>query len=114
MTRRLRVHNGVEDDLFEAFSYYADAAPDQIDRLYNLFLDAVTKRIPQVPNAFAPLFKHYRHIYLRIGTSTSGPSGTTLPIGRPTRLSTSWLFGTGWRTRTRSRLRSLAAASSDR
>ncbi|MBL7660910.1 toxin ParE2, partial [Escherichia coli] len=26
MTRRLRVHNGVEDDLFEAFSYYADAA----------------------------------------------------------------------------------------
>lgn len=46
MTRRLRVHNGVEDDLFEAFSYYADAAPDQIDRLYNLFVDAVTKRIP--------------------------------------------------------------------
>lgn len=65
MTRRLRVHNGVEDDLFEAFSYYADAAPDQIDRLYNLFVDAVTKRIPQAPNAFAPLFKHYRHIYLR-------------------------------------------------
>lgn len=65
MTRRLRVHNGVEDDLFEAFSYYADAAPDQIDRRYNLFVDAVTKRIPQAPNAFAPLFKHYRHIYLR-------------------------------------------------
>ncbi|KAS76739.1 toxin ParE2 [Mycobacterium tuberculosis TKK_03_0112] len=61
MTRRLRVHNGVEDDLFEAFSYYADAAPDQIDRLYNLFVDAVTKRIPQAPNAFAPLFKHYRY-----------------------------------------------------
>lgn len=57
MTRRLRVHNGVEDDLFEAFSYYADAAPDQIDRLYNLFVDAVTKRIPQAPNAFAPVIQ---------------------------------------------------------
>lgn len=65
MTRRLRVHNGVEDDLSEAFSYYADEAPEQTNRLYDLFLDAVTKRIPQVPNAFAPLFKHYRHIYLR-------------------------------------------------
>lgn len=65
MTRRLRVHNGVEDDLYKAFSYYADEAPEQINRLYSLFLDAITKRIPQVPNAFAPLFKHYRHIYLR-------------------------------------------------
>lgn len=107
MTRRLRVHNGVEDDLFEAFSYYADAAPDQIDRLYNLFVDAVTKRIPQAPNAFAPLFKHYRHIYLR-------PFRYYVAYRRPTRLSTYWLFGTEWRTRTRSRLRSLAAPSSDR
>lgn len=107
MTRRLRVHNGVEDDLFEAFSYYADAAPDQIDRLYNLFVDAVTKRIPQARTRL-------RRYSSTIDTSTSGPSGTTLPIGRPTRLSTYWLFGTEWRTRTRSRLRSLAAPSSDR
>ncbi len=107
MTRRLRVHNGVEDDLFEAFSYYADAAPDQIDRLYNLFVDAVTKRIPQAPNAFAPLFKHYRHIYLRpfryyVAYRTTDEAIDILAVG------------TEWRTRTRSRLRSLAAPSSDR
>ncbi len=95
MTRRLHVHNGVEDE--EAFSYYADAAPDQIDRLYNLFVDAVTKRIPY-PGTRLRRYSSTIDIYL------SGPSGTTLPIGRPTRLSTYWLFGT--ENRTRSRLRS--------
>lgn len=65
MTRRLRVHNGVEADLFEAFSYHEDEAPNQVDRLYELFLYATTRLISQMPNAFAPLFNCYRHIYLR-------------------------------------------------
>ena len=65
MTRFVRVHVGVEADLFQAFSYLDDNAPEQVDRLYRLFVDAVTRTIPRMPNAYAPLFKHYRHIYLR-------------------------------------------------
>lgn len=65
MTRLVRIHDGVEADLFEAFSYLEDNAPEQVDRLYGLFLGAVTRIIPRMPNAYAPLFKHYRHIYLR-------------------------------------------------
>lgn len=61
----MRVHDGVETDLFEALSYLEDNAPEQVDRLYGLFLEATTKTIPRMPNAYAPLFKHYRHIYLR-------------------------------------------------
>jgi len=65
MTLLVRVHDGVEADLFEAFSYLEDNAPEQVDRLYGLFLEAVSKTIPRMPNAYAPLFKHYRHLYLR-------------------------------------------------
>lgn len=65
MRRVVRVHDGVEDDLFDAFSYLEDNAPEQVDRLYDLFLEASTNTIPRMPNAYAPLFKHYRHIYLR-------------------------------------------------
>ncbi len=65
MTRLVRVHDGVEADLFESFSHLEVHAPEQVDRLYNLFLEAATKIIPRMPNAYAPSFKHYRHIYLR-------------------------------------------------
>lgn len=65
MTRLVRVHDDVEDDLFEAFSYLEDHAPENVDRLYTLFLDAITKTIPRMPYAYAPLFKGFRHIYLR-------------------------------------------------
>lgn len=65
MTRLVRVHDGVETDLSEAFAYLELNAPEQVDRLYGLFLEAVARAIPRMPNAYAPLFKHYRHIYLR-------------------------------------------------
>ena len=65
MTRLVRIHDGVEDDLFVVFSYLEDNAPEQVERLYGLVLEAATKTIVQMPNAYAPLFKRYRHIYLR-------------------------------------------------
>ncbi len=75
----------VEDDLFERFfSYYADAAPES-DRLYNLFC----RCRDEADSAGSSMLRHYSNA---IDTSTSGPSGTTLPIGRPTRLSTYWLL----------------------
>lgn len=60
-----RAHDGVEEDLFQAFSSLQDDALEQVDRLYDLFLEASTNTVLRMPNAYAPLYKHYRHIYLR-------------------------------------------------
>jgi plasmid stabilization system protein ParE len=65
MTRLVRVHDGVEEDLVEAFRYYEEHAPEHVARLHLLFLEATERLIPRMPNAYAPLFEHYRHIYLR-------------------------------------------------
>lgn len=65
MTLGIRVHGGVESDLIELFTYLQEVAPEQVDLLLDMFLETVSKTIPQMPNAYAPLFKHYRHIYLR-------------------------------------------------
>lgn len=63
MTRSLRVHDGVEGDLFEVFSYYAVEAPTQVDRFYDLFVNA-TVNIQRHPFVYPLLFGHYRHVVL--------------------------------------------------
>lgn len=64
MTLPVRVHADIADDLHWASSYYRENAPEQVSRLFRLYNDAVDNRIPQMPYAYAELFKHYRHIYL--------------------------------------------------
>lgn len=59
MTRILRVHQGVEDDLFDAFSYLEANAPEQVDRLYRLFLATTTQAgllcwLPRTIRSLAP------------------------------------------------------------